>query len=64
MVSNPGRNQKLYLRASASKASKSLGSYGNVRLFFAILFVICAVCAALINDKEVLPAPGKEEAAA
>ncbi|MBQ7849114.1 MAG: SH3 domain-containing protein [Clostridia bacterium] len=29
VVSNPGKNQKLYLRASASKDSKSLGSYGN-----------------------------------
>lgn len=29
VVSNPGKNQKLYLRASASKESKSLGSYGN-----------------------------------
>lgn len=29
VVSNPGKNQKLYLRASASKQSKSLGSYGN-----------------------------------
>ena len=29
IVSNPGKNQKLYLRASASKQSKALGSYGN-----------------------------------
>lgn len=29
VVSNPGKNQKLYLRASASKSSRSLGSYGN-----------------------------------
>ena len=29
VVSNPGKNQKLYLRQSASKQSKSLGSYGN-----------------------------------
>ena len=29
VVSNPGKNQKLYLRASASKQSKVLGSYGN-----------------------------------
>ena len=29
VVSNPGRNQKLYLRQSASKSSKSLGAYGN-----------------------------------
>lgn len=28
-VSNPGRNQKLFLRQSASKSSKSLGAYGN-----------------------------------
>ena len=29
IVTNPGKNQKLYLRASASKSSRSLGSYGN-----------------------------------
>lgn len=29
VVSNPGKNQKLYLRKSASKDSKALGSYGN-----------------------------------
>ncbi len=29
IVTNPGRNQKLYLRAAASKDSRSLGSYGN-----------------------------------
>ena len=29
VVSNPGRNQKLYLRQAASKESKSLGTYGN-----------------------------------
>ena len=29
VVSNPGKNQKLYLRQSASKKSKALGSYGN-----------------------------------
>ena len=29
VVSNPGKNQKLYLRASASKSSRALGSYGN-----------------------------------
>lgn len=29
VVTNPGRNQKLYLRSAASKDSKSLGSYGN-----------------------------------
>lgn len=28
-VANPGKNQKLFLRSSASKSSKSLGSYGN-----------------------------------
>jgi len=29
VVSNPGKNQKLYLRQSASKQSKSLGAFGN-----------------------------------
>ena len=29
IVTNPGKNQKLYLRQSASKQSKALGSYGN-----------------------------------
>jgi len=29
VVTNPGKNQKLYLRSAASKDSKSLGSYGN-----------------------------------
>lgn len=29
VVSNPGKNQKLYLRKSASKDSKALGSYSN-----------------------------------
>ena len=29
VVTNPGKNQKLYLRAAASKSSKALGSYGN-----------------------------------
>lgn len=29
VVDNPGKNQKLFLRKSASKSSKSLGAYGN-----------------------------------
>lgn len=29
IVTNPGKNQKLFLRASASKSSRSLGAYGN-----------------------------------
>lgn len=36
---------------------KMLGSYGNVRLFFAVLFAICAICVAVISDKKVIPAP-------
>lgn len=29
LVNNPGKNEKLFLRQSASKSSKALGSYGN-----------------------------------
>lgn len=29
VVTNPGKNQKLYLRQSASKDAKAMGSYGN-----------------------------------
>ena len=39
---------------------KALGSYGNVRLFFGVLFIICAICVAFTSDKKVIPAPPAE----
>ena len=39
---------------------KALGSYGNVRLFFGCLFVVCAICVAFTSDKKVIPAPAAE----
>ena len=40
---------------------KLLGSYGNVRLFFGVLFAICAIMVAFINDKKLLKAPKATE---